>query len=146
MGLRMKIQPLDALTLGTFPAQCFVATGLTSIPRWRAASEHLLPSHPVICPADCCESPAWWRAWRGTLPRGGLSWCLGTREASLRPRGGTTLASLLDSPWWGELTGPEAHTWRFSCCLGPSGTPTHPGLLFAQFFPYLLPLFPPLWC
>lgn len=33
-----------------------------------------------------------------------------------------------------------------SCCLGPSGTPTHPGLLFAHFFPHLLPIFPPLWC
>lgn len=42
----------------------------------------------------------------GHFPVGCPASASGLGEASLVPRAGTTLASPLDSPWWGEADGP----------------------------------------
>lgn len=139
--------PGHSETLRTFPPQGFVATGLTCISRWSAgikASSAQRPCHPscrlLVVPSlvSCLEEDI--SPW-GAQPAPQDS------EGQPGTQRGTTLASPLDSPWWEGADRPRGPRVGVSCCLGPSGTPTHPGLLFAHFFfPHILPIFPPLWC
>lgn len=110
MGLRMKIQPLDTLRVSGHSQ----LRALQPQPDIQMVMDSWYPSTlPSAAPSSGCRLllvPSLCHAARRTFPQGVPSQCLRTQEARLVPRGGTSLASLLDSPWWGELMGPEAHT------------------------------------